>query len=222
MIQNQFFWLLLSFILTVMIFSYIFGDNPLFRIAAYLFVGVSSAYILVLVFYQILIPKLIMPLFSGDLYQSIIQLVPIFLSVLLFFKLSKKTSQVGDFSLAFLVGSGAAIILTSAFAGSLLPMIDMITEPFSIDTLSFQNFFGGVFILIGTVSSLLYFQFSKRRSTKEMTGVSKILHAISQIGIVFIGITLGSVFAGVIISSAIALIERLNFIITFIYNLIIG
>ncbi|MDO9085612.1 MAG: hypothetical protein Q7U53_05320 [Anaerolineaceae bacterium] len=222
MIQNQFFWLLLSFILTVMIFSYIFGDNPLFRIAAYLFVGVSSAYVLVLIFYQILIPKLIMPLFSGDPNQRIIQLVPILLSVLLLFKLSKKASQVGDFSLAFLVGSGAAIILTSAFTGTLLPMIDMITEPFSIDTISFQNFFGGVFIIIGTVSSLLYFQFSKRTSKKDISGFSKILHYVSQIGIVFIGITLGSVFAGVIISSVIALIERLNFIITFIYNFFIG
>ncbi|MDP2161129.1 MAG: hypothetical protein Q8K02_11640 [Flavobacterium sp.] len=222
MIQNQFFWLLLSFILTVMVFSYIFGDNPLFRIATYLFVGVSSAYVLVLIFYQILIPKLFMPLFSGDPNQRIIQLIPIVLSVLLFFKLSKKTSQIGDLSLAFLVGSGAAIILTSAFTGTLLPMIDMITEPFSIETISFQNFFGGIFILIGTISSLLYFQFTKRSSTKDSTGVSKILQYISQIGIVFIGITLGSVFAGVIISSVIALIERLNFIITFIYNLVIG
>jgi len=163
-----------------------------------------------------------MPLVSGDPNQRIIQLIPIVLSVLLFFKLSKKTSQIGDLSLAFLVGSGAAIILTSAFTGTLLPMIDMITEPFSIDTISFQNFFGGIFILIGTISSLLYFQFTKRSSTKDSTGVSKILQYISQIGIVFIGITLGSVFAGVIISSVIALIERLNFIITFIYNLVIG
>jgi hypothetical protein len=222
MIQNQFFWLLLSFILTVMIFSYIFGDNPLFRIAAYLFVGVSSAYVLVLVFYQILVPKLIMPLFSGDTNQRIIQLIPIVLSILLLFKLSKKTSIVGDFSLAFLVGSGAAIILTSAFTGTLLPMIDMITEPFSIDSLSIQRFFGGIFILIGAISSLIYFQFSKRTSSTNSSIISKILHTISQIGMIFIGITLGSVFAGVIISAVIALIERLNFIITFIYNLFFG
>lgn len=222
MIQNQFFWLLLSFILTVMIFSYIFGDNPLFRIAAYLFVGASSAYVLVLVFYQILVPKLIMPLFSGDNNQRIIQLIPIVLSILLLFKLSKKTSFVGDFSLAFLVGSGAAIILTSAFTGTLLPMIDMVTEPFSIDALSIQSFFGGIFILIGAISSLIYFQFSKRTSSTNSSIISKIFQTISQIGMIFIGITLGSVFAGVIISAVIALIERLNFIITFIYNLFFG
>ena len=33
-----------GFFLTVMIFSYLIGDNPLFRIAVYLFVGVASGY----------------------------------------------------------------------------------------------------------------------------------------------------------------------------------
>lgn len=220
--QDQFFWLLFSFILTIMVFSYIFGDNPLFRIATYFFIGVSAAYVLVLIFYQVFIPKLIMPLLTGDLNQRITHLVPIILSSLLIFTLFKRTSSIGRISLAFLVGSGAAIILTSAFTGTLLPMIDMITEPFSLKSLNFSKLIGGIILLVGAISSLLYFQFSKIVDGEYQSVLSRIFHYGKTVGTVFIGLTLGSIFAGVIISSVLALIDRVNFIITFLYNLMSG
>ncbi|MBE0686457.1 MAG: hypothetical protein IH585_10695 [Anaerolineaceae bacterium] len=220
--QDQFFWLLLSFILTIMVLSYILGDNPLFRIATYLFIGVASAYVFVLIFYQVLIPKLIMPLFTGDINQRIIQIIPITLSALLFFKLSKRTSSVGNISLAFLVGSGAAIIITSAFSGTLLPMIDIITEPFTLNSLNFQKLIGGIILLLGAISSLLYFQFSTIEASDNLSIFSRFMQYSKKVGTIFIGITLGSIFAGVIISSVLALIERLNFIITFIFSLMSG
>jgi len=220
--QTQFFWLLFSFILTIMVFSYILGDNPLFRIATYLFIGVAAAYVFVLIFYQVLIPKLIMPLLRDDISQNAIHLIPLILSILLFFKLFKRTSSIGDISLAFLVGSGAAIILTSAFSGTLLPMIDMITEPFSLNALNFPKLMGGVILLIGAVSSLMYFQFSTITEGENQSVLAKILFYFKKVGTVFIGITLGSIFASVIISSGLALIERVSFIITFLYNLVIG
>lgn len=220
--ENQFFWLLFSFLLTVMVFSYIFGDNPLFRFATYLFVGVSSGYVLILLIYQVIIPKLFTPLFTGDLTQRSLQLIPLVLSVLLMLKLFWKTEKFGDFPLAFLIGSGAAVILVSAFTGTVFPMIDMVTEPFSINSIDFQKFFGGIFLVLGVISSLIYFLGSKRANQNDSNKESGFFRIFNKIGIIFIGLTLGSIFAGVIISSTIALIERLNFIITFIYNLLLG
>jgi hypothetical protein len=120
------------------------------------------------------------------------------------------------------VGSGSAVILTSAFSGTLLPMIDMITEPFSLNSLNFQKLIGGSILLLGAISSLLYFQFSTIITSDNQSIFSRFMHYSKTVGTVFIGITLGSIFAGVIISSMLALIERLNFIITFIYNLMSG
>lgn len=222
MSQDQFFWLLFSFLLTVMIFSYIFGDNPLFRIATYFFIGVSSAYVFVLLFYQVIIPKLILPFFETDNAQKLILVIPIFLSLLLFFKFSKRTSQIGNISLAFLVGCGAAIILVSAFSGTLIPMVDMISEPFSINQTNLQKFLGGIVLVIGAITTLLYFQYSKRAKTDHTSQLSRVFHYSHLVGTIFIGITLGSIFAGVIISSVLALTERVNFIITFIFNLFSG
>ena len=46
-------------ILTLMIFSYLIGDNPLFRIAVYLFIGVSSGYAATVVWYSGPCPEII-------------------------------------------------------------------------------------------------------------------------------------------------------------------
>ena len=37
----------ISFLFTLLIFSYVLGDNPLFRVAVYIFIGVSAGYIAV-------------------------------------------------------------------------------------------------------------------------------------------------------------------------------
>ena len=52
----------LSFLFTLLILSYLIGDNPLFKIAVYLFVGVASGYAAAVIIWQVLYPKLFMPL----------------------------------------------------------------------------------------------------------------------------------------------------------------
>jgi len=59
-------WTITGLILTLMIFSYLFGDNLLFRIATYIFVGVASGYVVTMVVYQVILPRLIWPLLKGD------------------------------------------------------------------------------------------------------------------------------------------------------------
>ena len=73
-------WTLVSFILTLLIFSYLLGDNPLFRVASYLFVGVTAGYVAVVVIYQVILPKLIWPLMEGNLLEKGLTLIPLVLT----------------------------------------------------------------------------------------------------------------------------------------------
>jgi len=57
---------LLGFLLTVFIFSYIVGDNVLFRIATHLFVGVAAGYVAIVVIQNIILPQMIWPFFSDN------------------------------------------------------------------------------------------------------------------------------------------------------------
>jgi hypothetical protein len=52
---------IIGLVLTLMVFSYIFGDNFLFRLATHIFVGVAAGYAAVLVIYNIIFPLLANP-----------------------------------------------------------------------------------------------------------------------------------------------------------------
>ena len=49
-------WAMVGFVLSLMIFSYLVGDNPLFRFAASLFIGVTAGYAAVILLYQVIFP----------------------------------------------------------------------------------------------------------------------------------------------------------------------
>ena len=57
---------IIGFILTLMVFSYLLGDNGLFRLAVYILVGVSAGFVAVVALYNLIWPQLIIPLWSGD------------------------------------------------------------------------------------------------------------------------------------------------------------
>src|SRR5512134_3864032 len=85
----------LSFIITLMILSYLIGDNPLFRIATYLFVGVSAGYIAAVAIWQVLYPRLIVPLMSGSPIQQAFMIVPLFFALLILLKASPRFTKAG-------------------------------------------------------------------------------------------------------------------------------
>jgi hypothetical protein len=221
--QSDFIWSIAAFIITLLVLSYVLGDNPLFRVVAYIFVGVSTAYAAVLIVYQILFPRLIVPLLSGSLAEKLALLIPAVICLLLVFKLFPRLSSLGNPSMAFLVGVGAAVAITGAVTGTLFGQINGALAPFDISNTSGTNWAGqllsGVILLIGTISSLAYFQFTAQKRGTKVTR-SAPLELLSIIGQAFIAITLGALFAGVLSAALTALIERIDFIRVFLLSLI--
>lgn len=54
-----------SFLLTLMVLSYLIGDNPAFRVAVYIFIGVAAGYAAAVVWHQVLDPHLLSRYFPG-------------------------------------------------------------------------------------------------------------------------------------------------------------
>src|SRR5689334_5640067 len=111
---------LIGLILTLMVFSYLIGDNLLFRLAINLFIGVASGYAVVVIFSSVLLPKL-RALSLGDPIQLGLGVIPFLLGLTLFAKLSPRTAGIGSFAMALLVGVGAATALSGAVIGTLIP-----------------------------------------------------------------------------------------------------
>lgn len=208
-------WLIVSFVLTVCIFSYLFGDNPLFRLATGLLIGVTAGYLAVTIIYQVLLPKLVVPLLQG----SLTVLIPLFLSGLLLTKLSPRLSRLGNFSMAYLVACGAAIAIGGALLGTLFTQVKAAMNSMapaataSVDQ-KWTLILEGGFILLGTIASLAYFNFGTRENKNKTGKRPPMVRLFSAVGQFFIAVTLGAVFAGVLTSTITALIERSDFLLT--------
>ncbi|NOY97834.1 MAG: hypothetical protein GXP40_01345 [Chloroflexi bacterium] len=211
----------IAFILTLLVFSYLLGDNPFFRAAIYLFVGVSAGYIAAVAWYQVLWPELISPLLFGSPGERILLTIPLVLGLLLLTKIIPPLSKIGTPAVAFLVGVGAAIAVGGAVLGTIFPQTGATINAFDLQAAAAQDvspaeqIFGASILLVGTISTLVYFQFGARRFSGETIRRSRLVEGIALVGRIFIAITFGVLFAGVYAAALTALIERLTFLWTY-------
>ena len=216
---------LVGLILTLMIFSYLIGDSPLFRIAVYIFIGVASGYAATVVWHQVLIPKLFAPLQTANSNQLLLMMIPLVLCLSLLAKLAPRFSWVGNVAMAVLVGVGAAAVVGGALLGTLIPQARAAMAAFDFRSAAsgagaLLGLVEGVVMLAGTTFTLASFHFSASRAPDGTAKRNRILEIISWIGRLFISITLGALFAGVYTSALTAMIERLSSIINFVRGLI--
>lgn len=211
-------WALVAFFLTLLVFSYLFGDNPLFRFVTYLFIGAAAGYAAVIICYSIVLPRLIYPLLFGSFGERALILIPITLSILLLAKLFPPLARVGNLPIGYLTGTAAAVIIGGAVLGTLFNQFEAAVNLFDPQRSGQQGLalipylIEGAFMLLGTISTLVYFQFSVRKKGNQPLKRSLLVQILTMIGQAFLSISLGAVFAGVYAASMAALIERLDFI----------
>lgn len=224
MIQGDLIWTLIGFFLTLLVFSYLFGDNILFRLAVYVFVGVTSGYVAVLLVDQVLIPRLIAPLMNGSTEERLLLIVPLILSVLLATKLFPRLAAFGNVSLGVMVGIGAAVIVGGAITGTLAGQITATITGFDLQTGVLKGrdpviqLIEALILLSGTISTLVYFQFGAVARSNQTPRRPRGIEFLASTGQIFIGVTLGALFAGVFAAALTALIDRLDFITLVIYD----
>ena len=69
--------------LTLCVFSFLFGDNPFYKFAEHVYVGVSAGYWMCLGYWGTIVPQVQEPLQKGQL----IALIPLCLGIMLLFQL---------------------------------------------------------------------------------------------------------------------------------------
>ncbi len=205
-----------AFLLTIFIFSYLIGDNPLFRLAIYIFVGVSAGYVAAVAFRQVIWSHLIFPLLTDTLAQRILLIVPLILGGLLITRISPRLTVLGMPALALIVGVSAGVAIGGAVTGTLFPQIGATINLFdprsATSNVEFaQAIFNGAWILAGVITTLVYFHFSAGTSGDGSVHRFALIELIAFIGGIFLAITLGVIFAGVYSAALTALIDRLHF-----------
>lgn len=215
---------LLGFALTVMVFSYVVGDNPFFRFAVYLFIGVTAGMATIMAINSVLLPHLVVPLVSGSMQDRLFAVVPLFLGGLLLTKVSPRLSNWGSLSMAYLIGVGVAAAIGGAVTGTIFPQILAAINLFDLQaTQNIEpgvgiNLLNAIVMVTGTTASLAYFYFGILTRPSQPSRPQAWMASLGQVGQVFIAIAFGFLFAGVLSAVLVAMIERVNFMVNFIQN----
>ena len=188
-------------LLTLSIFSYLYGDNPFYKSAEHIFVGVSAGYIFTITFWDTIWPNLfgrLLPSYVGAGFEfDISYIFPLVLGIFMLFRLSKKYDWLSRISIAYIVGMMAGLKFYVFLNSNLLTQIKSSTVNLSGTYLSIFN---EVIILIGVISGLVYFFFSK-----EHTGI---IGRVSRIGVYFLMIKFGASFGFAVMGRISLLIGR--------------
>lgn len=217
-----------SFLITVLILSYLIGDNPLFRAAVYVFVGAAAGYVAAVAWNEVINPALVQPVWTGTIFtdpSQVVLVIPLLGSALLLFKLSPRLSHLGQLPMAYLVGVGAAVTIGGAVIGTLFPQISATLDGFDLSSAGASGadtafmFLNAVAVLVGVIGTLVYFHFGATQKADGSVQRNILVNILSWVGRVYIAVTFGVLFAGVYTAALTALIERMDSIRSFFIQL---
>ena len=210
---------LVAAILTLFVFSYLLGDNVLYRFAEHLFVGVAVGYGMVVVFHTVLSSKILMPLVealsNGDWGRVLTLGISLLMGLLLLTKPFKAMSWLGSLSVAFLVGVGAAMAIGGAMLGTLLPQVNA-TADISYYVTRYGpalGWFSGAVVLVGTIGVLIHFHFGSREEGPVAKFRAGLVRTWGGVGRWFILIAFAAILAATFMSRLSFLAGRIQFLV---------
>ena len=203
-------------LLSLMIFSFLYRDNPFYKFAEHLFVGVSAAYWMVQGFWTTLIPNLfgkISPKMVSFALPSLQEnepdywyLVPLVFGVFLLLRLVPPVAHYSRMAMALAIGFAAGTNLTRYLQSDFVSQIEHTMEP--LVTLqggfSLEQTFSNIILVGGVFSGLVYFFFSK-----EHTGITG---KVSRFGIYVLMVSFGAAFGYTVMARISLLTGRMQFL----------
>jgi hypothetical protein len=188
-------------ILSLAIFSFLYKDNPFYKFAEHLLVGVSAGYYLVQYFFSATYKKFYVPVFENHDYVLLLGGV---LGVMMFTRLSRRFEWVSRYPVAFYVAAWAGYVIPSYIHVRILQQVEStIFNPLGMPV---KEAISMAVLFVGVTTTLLYFYFSA-----EHRGG---LRTISRVGITFLMIGFGATFGYNVMGRISLLIGRLHYLFT--------
>ena len=93
--------------LTLFIFSFLYQDNPLFKLAEHLYVGVSVGYTIVKAYDTVIVHLIVKPIVEDG---QIALLIPVAIGLLMLTRNMPRAAWMSRYAVAFIVGLNAASV----------------------------------------------------------------------------------------------------------------
>ncbi len=190
--------------LSLFMYSFLYKDNPFFKLGEHIYVGVSVGYGLVITYYEVMVKKLYVPMVQEGNWWLIL---PTLLGLLVLARFIPTIAWLSRISFAFIVGIGSGIAIPRVISSLILQQVQGTLKPLVTvgdGGVAWFTFAGlnTLLILVGVVSVLFYFFFSI-----EHTGV---VHRVARVGIYFLMVSFGAAFGYTVMARMSLLIGRFD------------
>lgn len=201
--------------LTLFIFSFLYRDNPLFKLAENLYVGISVGYTIVKTYDTVIVHLIWNPIVKNGEWAL---LIPVAIGMLMLTRYMPKAAWLSRYAFAFIVGVGSGLAIPRVISSYILKQIEDTVRPllimvpgeglsFTWSLLSPASSLNTIIILVGVSSVLFYFFFSV-----EHTGLGKV---VARTGILFLMVAFGAAFGYTVMARMSLLIGRFDDLIEF-------
>jgi hypothetical protein len=186
------------------IYSFLYKDNPFFKLSEHVFVGVSMGYLLTITHYEVMMNKLYSPMIHQGKWWLVI---PALLGLLMLSRFIPPLSWLSRISFAFILGISSGVSIPRQISSFILQQVQGTLKPLiAVNNGGLVEFsFAGLnqlLILVGVVSVLFYFFFSV-----EHSGVAR---RVARIGIYFLMVSFGAAFGYTVMARMSLLIGRFD------------
>lgn len=187
---------------TLAIYSFLYKENPVYRLAEHLVVGISLGYGMAITYDIVLKPRLIEPLLSGNHW---ILLVPAILGILYITRFIPSIAWLSRYPIAFLMGTAMGVSFPLTMKTDVLRQLEAAMQPFYMSGMPWHEVLGNIVMILGTLAALIYFFFSKpHKGLFFGTG--------SKIGIWIIMLGFGATFGFTVMGRISLLIGRIQYL----------
>ncbi len=194
--------------LSLSIYSFLYSDNPLFKFAEHLYVGISVGYLITLTVHQNLKQQVWDPLISkviqGDFREAEwLVIVPVIFGLFMFARFMPKIAWVSRYAFALLVGFGAGLAVPLIIPAYLFKQTQATLTPFNSSPSIWGNICVFV-IFVVVLSVLVYFFFSVKHEGP--------IKPVARAGTYFIMVSFGATFGFTVMGRLALLIGQIEFL----------
>lgn len=189
-------------ILTIGIISFLYKDNPLYRVCESVFVGASAGYWFVTYFWDNLYRKFWLGIHDASDPDRYYLWVGLILGVMMLTRLIGKIGWLSRWPLAFIVGATSGLYMMNYFVSNAMAQVGSTIMP--IFSGNWDQIINHTIIAAGTICGLIYFFFSKEH--KGAFG------GMARAGILMLMITFGASFGYTVMSRMSLMLGRFDFL----------
>ncbi|MBI4722852.1 MAG: hypothetical protein HY769_07660 [Candidatus Stahlbacteria bacterium] len=189
--------------LTLCIFSFLYKDNPFYKLAEHIYIGSSAAYMFIYVYFFDVKPMLIDKFRTSVGFDKWILIIPSLLGIIMLLRVVPRIGWISRWAIAFTIGLGSGIGIVTGVHGFVLPQIKATFVPLIVMG-NWMESINNLVLIVGTLTATLYFYFSKEHKGAIRLPI--------RIGISLIMVAFGASFGYTVMARLSLLIGRIYFL----------